>query len=104
MAPVSPSALVCVGGGRQIEVRGDGISAPLLERKWNWAVDAKRMIRKEGSRVQAAGGPGGQTLNLSMPAAPFFFRGLRPRMGMRPGLVETELSFAGLTALVQGGM
>lgn len=39
-----------------------------------------------------------QTLNLPMPAAtppPFFFRGLRTREGMRPGLVETELSFAG---------
>jgi len=52
---------------------------------------------------RAAGGLGGQTLNLSIPAAPFSFRGLRPRVGMRPGLVETELSLAGLTALAQGG-
>lgn len=55
---------------------------------------------------RAAGGPGGQTLDLSMPAAslPFFFRGLQTHVGVRPGLVATELSLEGLTALAQGGM
>lgn len=56
-----------------------------------------------GCRV--AGGQGGQDLNLSIPAAPFFpDKGLCACLGMRPHVVEAALSFAGLTALAQGGM
>lgn len=50
------------------------VSPDLLETRWNWAVDALEMIRKEDSGAQGRRGPGGQTLNLSIPAAPFFSR------------------------------
>lgn len=74
MAPASLSALVCVGGGRQIKARGDGISAPWLERKRNWAVDAKRMIRKEGSGVWGRRWARRTDLELVNASSPLFFQ------------------------------
>lgn len=54
---------------------------------------------------KATGGLGGQTLNLSIPVAPYFLdKGLRTGLGMRPGLMEIELSFIELKALAQGSM
>lgn len=102
VAPVSPKFPGLWGRGKADRSRR--VSPALLERERNWAVDARPRSGRKAVGPRAAGGLGGQTLNLSMLAAPFFFRGLRPRVGMRPGLVETELSFAGLTALAQGGM
>lgn len=103
MAPASPSVLVGVGGGRQ-KPEETGSRHPC----WRGSGTGQLMPGEGSGRKavgrRAAGGLGGQTLNLSIPAAPFSFRGLRPRVGMRPGLVETELSLAGLTALAQGGM
>ena len=64
---------------------------------WNWLMVWK-CLRKAGAQAEP-------TLNLSIPAAPFFFQAKRvsTRLGMRPVLVETGLSFAGQTALAQGG-
>lgn len=47
---------------------------PLLGTRWNWAADALKVIRKESFGMWAAGVPGGHTLNLSIPAVPFFSR------------------------------
>lgn len=98
---------LCPGlcGRRKAEARGEQDLSPLA------GEEAELGIRfpendQEGRQWGAGplGGLGGQTSNLSMSAAPFFFRGLRTRVGMRPGLVDAELSSAGLTALAQGGM
>lgn len=93
------------GGKRRAGAREQDLS-PLAGEKAELSIWFPENDQKgrQGAGSRAQGGLGGQTLNLSMSAAPFFFRGLPARVGMRPGLVDTELSAAGLTALAQGGM
>lgn len=50
------------------------VSLPLLETRWNWAVDALRVIRKEGVGLQGRRWAGRAYLELVNTSSPLFFQ------------------------------